>query len=140
MLDFTQLHNEFNSFWIGKDYQSALQNLGQIDNYISDGANDTFLVPYNYILQPENLLSLYASQMQQDIATLINNIHYTDLISWFKSYLDGLITEITDFQKKLAAENAKSSFDQILDAIASAISSPYVWIVGGLLILYLIFK
>lgn len=121
-MDFTQLNNEFNSYWLNRNYQNAILNLQQIDNYLSNGLMDTFLVPYNYILEATNLLSLYSVQTNQDMATIINQVHYIDLINWFRNYLQSLINEIVDYQKQLQAQIAKNNFDKILDSVSNVLS------------------
>lgn len=136
-MNFNQLHIEFNQYWSNRNYQSAILNLQSIDNFISNGQMDTFLVSYNHILEPEYLLSLYSVQTNQDMTIIINQIHYNDLINWFSHYLQSLINEIVDYQKKLQAQTAKSNFDKILDSVSnvlSFISNPVILSVIGLLL------
>ncbi len=141
-MDFTRLHNESNIYWNQRDYQSAILTLQAIDSYISNGLMDTFLVSYNYILQPENLLSLYAVQTNQNMIILNQTISYTDLMLWFRNYIQGLINEIVDYQKKLKAQNELTAFDKILNAAAnilSFLSDPAILALIAAIILYFIF-
>lgn len=139
-MDFTRLYNEFNNYWANRDYQSAINNLTQVGSYLSSGNNDYYLVPIQYILKPENLSSLYANQNNIDLNYVVNNIAYSDLITWYRVYLKNQIQEIQDYQTMLLAQQSDNAFEKILDSITGVLSSPFTWIGLLLIATFLIFK
>ncbi len=107
MIDFTNLYNQYNSFWKSHNYQKAIQSLNNLNNYLG---TDWSLTTSGAKLEPPALASLYAYNTQQDLNLIINQINYDGLINWYVQYLNSLIQEITDYTKQLEAQNEKNNF------------------------------
>jgi len=125
MIDFKKLNKEYTLYWKLHNLQSAVENLRQIDYYISDGNYDTFLLPYSDIFFPENLIvyfRIYNSKSSLKFKSIAEQITYQDLLNVFSNYLRSLIKEISDYQKRILAENKLSSLDSIIKSVASLLN------------------
>ena len=113
-MDFTDLQKQYDNYWSSHNLSAVIQNLAELDNYISAGNYDTWLIPYDKLLTPEYLLSNYAVSVNQNIGAV--KISYSDLIKWFSNYINSLIKEITDNKKELEALKTKSLLDELFDS------------------------
>lgn len=138
-MDFSNLNNQSDLFWVTKDKTTAINNIKTIDNYLSQGNMDTFLVPDELLFNPDNLFPLWANQTNQDLQNLVDTKKYSEGISWFKDYLNSLITEVTDYQTKLQLELQQTQLDNILDTIGKTAKTAVNYIVIILVLLIIFF-
>ena len=125
MLDFTKLNAEYTQFWATHNLPGAISNLKDIDYYISNGKMDTFLLPYIDIFKPENLVVYYSiyTKKNKNMSDIVKNHSYSYFISIFADYLKSLIKNITDYQKKIEAENKLSVLQGIFNTFKNVTSS-----------------
>jgi len=111
------LQTDYTNFWSTHSLTNAQIALSTLFNYLD------IYPPYNdpnYVLQPTNLVSLYAFETNTSYADFHGT--YTDLINWYENYLNNMIQQIVDTQNKTNAILAQGSF---LNAIGGAVSSVF---------------
>ena len=111
------LQTDYSNFWATHSLTNAQIALSTLFNYLE------IYPPYNdpnYVLQPTNLVSLYAFETNTNYSDFTGS--YSDLITWYQNYLNGMIQSIIDTQTKTQALLAQGNF---LNALGGSIGSVF---------------
>lgn len=141
-MDFSNINSSEIAYWSIRNRQEAENNLASIYNYLGGTS-----VPIKNLLNSTNLVYLYNFYNPgESIDYILSNISYSDLIDWYKNYLQGLIDEITDYQKLLEAQKSENNFDTITKSISKGVENiskgiEYAIIIAVIfIVLYLILR
>lgn len=135
-MDITKLQDEYIVYWQTHDLNAVINNLNQLYSYFSEGNGDFSLIGAQTILSIPNLYYLYLQETGNS-----GDVTYSQLISWYSTYLQQFINDIQDTEKKLAALTAKSSLDILFESIGNALNfftSPTFYIIVALIIIGII--
>ena len=135
-MELSTLQTEYDAYWSGHNLSGVITNLTEIYSYFDQGGDPFSLVPPGTVLQPAYLYNLYLVQTGDT-----GEVSYSQLITWYSSYLQLAINEIQDNEKRLAALTAKSTLDSLFGSLSSLIdffTSPTFWILIAILIFGLI--
>jgi hypothetical protein len=139
-MDFTRLNNEYSDFWNKHDLNGAIDQIKKIEAWINAGGADPF--SFHTVedqIKPNYLAALYSDQNGIDLTMITNNTSYSDLIDWYKSYLNTFVQQIEDFKIKTAAMGDQNILDQIIGAVVS-LGSNLLYIGAGIILLVIVLR